>query len=258
MSLLSLILLGALQGLLEWLPVSSTTMLAATASALGVGGPQLHSLMPGMHLGAVCALAAGYWREYAEALSPEAWEFQGLFLVSSMAGTAVTGVPAYIAARQFPGSPYLKVAVALAATAAAAAMTAAVLLSPSNTRGCAVPPVPLGVRGSFGLGLIQGLAVLPGLSRTGVTVAYLISMGLEPGEAFLWSFYVGGPPVLAFSLYELLAEGGLPGMGIAATAASFAAGFASIYLAVKLSEGAGRLWAALAVAGGLVFPLLFL
>ncbi len=53
------------------------------------------------------------------------------------------------------------------------------------------------------LGLLQGIAVIPGISRSGITIVGLLLMGFEPSSAFLLSFFVGIPAILGASILEL-------------------------------------------------------
>jgi len=57
------------------------------------------------------------------------------------------------------------------------------------------------------LGISQGLAIIPGISRSGITIASLLTRGVEPSAAFKFSFLAGIPAILGLFLWEAKAVG---------------------------------------------------
>jgi undecaprenyl-diphosphatase len=85
------------------------------------------------------------------------------------------------------------------------------------------------------LGVVQGLAVLPGLSRSGSTVSVGLMLGLEPLNAARFSFYMGLPAIVGAGLLELpeLFEYPLGIEAYWAFALSFAVGLLAIHILLK-------------------------
>jgi len=89
------------------------------------------------------------------------------------------------------------------------------------------------------LGVVQGFAVIPGISRSGLTIAFLILLGLQRRRAAELSFLLSIPTILAAGLYAL--KDIEPGTSIdtaliAACAAAFLTGLVMIYSMLKLVE----------------------
>jgi undecaprenyl-diphosphatase len=95
------------------------------------------------------------------------------------------------------------------------------------------------------IGVVQGLAVLPGISRSGVTIATALALGLDREEAARFSFLMSVPAILGAAALELDLDAltaGEHAVGFAAGAvAAFAVGLAALLLLIRLVRG-GRLW----------------
>jgi undecaprenyl-diphosphatase len=88
------------------------------------------------------------------------------------------------------------------------------------------------VRAALVVGLVQGLAVFPGVSRSGSTIAAALFMGLAAGEAFRFSFLLSIPAILGAALLEGLEAGAapLPPGWLMAAIAAFLLGWISLRL----------------------------
>jgi undecaprenyl-diphosphatase len=124
------------------------------------------------------------------ARNAEGWRYAWLLL----AGTAVTGVVALPLKNlvEKAMSSYFAVGVGLLATAG---LLCIVPLVPERQRG-------LCLKTALVVGLAQGLAVFPGVSRSGTTLAVALFMGLDSQEAFRWSFLMSVPAILGANLLE--------------------------------------------------------
>jgi undecaprenyl-diphosphatase len=97
---------------------------------------------------------------------------------------------------------------------------------------------------AFLIGLLQGMAVLPGLSRSAMTIAGAMLLGLAPAAAFRFSFLLSMPAVAGAALLELGHPGVLAGMSTAAWIGAVIA-FASGCVALCMLRGLlaqGRFW----------------
>ncbi|MET1128717.1 MAG: undecaprenyl-diphosphate phosphatase, partial [Thermoproteota archaeon] len=229
-------LVGALQGFLEWLPVSSSGQVVLTASALlGVGAEVSYSLSLFLHLGTLVSAIVYYRREVFSALSSLARFDLGdltlrLWLVATPASLAV-GYPLYLAFTERAGKVALD---ELSAAVGAALISVAVWLYVSSSRRGAREPNTLDL---LLLGVAQGVAALPGISRSGVTIAILLTRRVAPQKAVRLSFLASIPVTLAAGIYT--AFSGLGPTPAGAAAASLLSSFAAGLAGIRLMELAG-------------------
>jgi undecaprenyl-diphosphatase len=197
--------LGTIQGLTEFLPVSSDGHLAIARFFLGAtdGGLALTVLL---HVGTLIATFAVLGKEAwalivgtlrgLKAPSEFAATNEGKEAISIIAATIPTAIVGLVLrdAVEHLSTNLRVVGICLLVTAGLVASTR------KNQAGTAET---LDVRFSILLGLAQGLAVLPGLSRSGTTIALAMAMGLKPGAAFRLSFLLSLPAVLGACILEL-------------------------------------------------------
>ena len=95
------------------------------------------------------------------------------------------------------------------------------------------------------IGVIQGIAVLPGISRSGVTIAAALALGLGRAEAVRFSFLLSLPAILGAALVELEIDQLVASENIWAYLlgglAAFVIGLIALYVLNRLVR-AGRLW----------------
>jgi undecaprenyl-diphosphatase len=110
------------------------------------------------------------------------------------------------------------------------------------------------------IGIAQGIAVAPGISRSGSTIGTALLLGIRPKEAAEFSFIIGIPTMLVAALITLAED---PGAGVplapmvVGIAAAFAAGYASIGFFMKLLEKNHLdYFAGYCIVAGLVFAVL--
>jgi undecaprenyl-diphosphatase len=90
-------------------------------------------------------------------------------------------------------------------------ITAVVLYLPTRTRSDSDNPAKdVEDREAVSTGLVQGLAVLPGLSRSGVTISALLMQRIDKETAMRFSFLMSVPAVLAIFVLDLLSGNTLP------------------------------------------------
>ncbi len=229
------LLLGLLQGVTEFLPVSSSGHLALAQWLLGFReAPLPFDLL--LHV-ATMAVTVVYFRKdllrflldwiggflSADNRRKEGWRYGWAVAV----GTIVTAFPAL-------GLKSLVERMIHFPWAVAAALLVTSLLLFST---CRLPRRSGQVSLSSGLlvGFVQGLAVIPGISRSGSTIIAGLAAGLKPEEAFRFSFLLSIPAIFGATLLQwrelgdwgrftaVLPEGWLWG-----TAAAFVAGYASL------------------------------
>ena len=95
------------------------------------------------------------------------------------------------------------------------------------------------------MGAAQAVAIVPGISRSGMTIAASLFLGLRRSDAVEFSFLPLLPATIGAALYEATKFAGLGGGNLAGTAAGFIAaslvGYASIFLVLRWTKK-GKLW----------------
>ena len=258
-------LLGVVQGLTEFLPISSSGHLILVPWLLG-WQPHSKAFDAALHLGTVAALLAYFWREWLELLAAvrdglldatkranPRWRLAWLLVLGSVPAGLV-GLALESPIESALGKPAL-VAVLL--------MLFGLVMLVADRVGQKKRGLPsVGLGDALTIGLAQVLALAPGVSRSGITLTAGLFRGLDRPAAARFSFLLSTPITLAAALYSLRrlvgpeagAEGGLALLvGIASSAlfGFLAIGFLLRYL--QRNSLAGFTWyrlvAGLAVLG---------
>ena len=175
MDLVQAIVLGVLQGLFEWLPISSQGQVAVVGLALfGLPVETALNYSIFLHLGTLIS-AMVYFRKELMALLGQENNQLLKFLGIAVLATGVTAVPLYVFMRQVLTSPFIF----LIALGILLLITGAL-----QWKKKVVKKAGLSGKNAFFLGLGQGFAVLPGISRSGTTTSVLLFEGFEPEQAF--------------------------------------------------------------------------
>ncbi len=213
MSYLDAFVLGLLQGLTEFLPVSSSGHLVMGQELLDVRIPGV-AFEVAVHIATlfsvlvvfrkrVWALASGALR-----LDKEAWRYIGL-LAAGTVPAAVVGLSARNLLEGLFENPVV-VGFALLVTGG--------FLWTSRGAVAREPQAKPTLLAAAVMGLAQAFAIIPGISRSGATVVAGLWMGVEAEEAAAFSFLMAVPAILGAAVLELPAPGGEPaGMGGLAT-----------------------------------------
>jgi len=100
---------------------------------------------------------------------------------------------------------------------------------------------------SFFLGLFQALAMLPGISRSGMVISYGLFVGLEKKKIIQYAFFMAIPVILLSIVYKLLFSGGFdeiisPQSGLVLFLSSFVFGYLSLTFLIKFLERFSFAW----------------
>lgn len=202
-SLLDIILMGIVEGLTEFIPVSSTGHLILAGELLGFTGPKSATFNIVIQLGAILAVVVAYWRRFAGVLGglprfdPGAVSFTRNILLAFLP-SAVVGLIAYKSVKALLETPVI-VAVALIVGGVAILVIERLAKRVSVTT---VEGMPW--RTALGIGLIQCLAMIPGVSRSGATIMGALTLGVERRTAAEFSFFLAVPTMVAATGYDLL------------------------------------------------------
>lgn len=229
---LTALLLGLIEGLTEFLPVSSTGHLILAGDLLGFKGPADKTFEIVIQLGAILAVCVVYWRKLwdsAMGLSSDANSraFVRNVLVAFLPA-AVIGAVAYKYIKAMLESPMV-VAVALVVGGVAILVIERVV---KNARVYSVETMSTGL--ALKVGFYQVLAMIPGVSRAGATIMGSMLLGVERRTAAEFSFFLAIPTMVGatvFSLYK--ARNDLSFDGAALIAVGFVMAFFSALLVVR-------------------------
>ena len=184
MTTLDAIILGLVQGLTEFLPVSSSGHLVLTQHVLGLGGAENLTMDLLLHVGTLLAVIISFradlLRLVAGIFSDRDQQRLAVLLVIAMVPTAVIA----LSIRRFIAGAFDS-----PATVGFLLIATGVLLYVAPRRQKASRPLSaLGLREALWIGAAQGVAALPGVSRSGTTIGAGMIGGLSGGASARFSF----------------------------------------------------------------------
>lgn len=206
MTLFKAIVLGLIQGLTEFLPVSSSGHLVLAPWWLGWEHPGL-TFDALLHLGTLLAVLAYFWRDWWE-MAVAAWgwlrgrrqeEGKERLLLALVVGS----IPAALIGYSFE-SFFEALFERPPAAAAFLIVTGLLLVLAERWRRSGLPLERVRLSDALVIGLAQALAIAPGISRSGATIAAGLLRGLDRPAAARFSFLLGTPAFLGAGLFKLL------------------------------------------------------
>jgi undecaprenyl-diphosphatase len=231
MNLLASVLLGLLQGVTEFLPVSSTAHLRVFPALFGQPDPGA-AFTAVLQLGSLVAVVGFFLRELhgmatalldpARRRGPEARQL--LYLV---VGTIPIGIVG-LAFRHAVEGPLRSLAVIAVALIAVALLMAVADRFAAGTRD--LPDIRL--RDALLIGAAQALALVPGVSRSGITLVAGMALGLRRDAAARFSFLLSVPAIGAAGVFELPKVLAATNISTAALVTGLAAAAVSGYLTI--------------------------
>ena len=228
--------LGLIQGLTEYLPVSSSGHLTIVSHLFGIEGEENLAFTVAVHVATVFSTLVVLWKEIA-------WIFRGLFrfqyndetryvanIVVSMIPVGIVGVFFKDKVEEVFGSGLVIVGAMLIVTALL--LTFSYYAKPRAKEN-------ISIKDAFIIGLAQAVAVLPGLSRSGSTIATGLLLGNNKARLAQFSFLMVIPPILGEALLDtvkMVKHGTAAVMGdisLGVLAVGFIAAFVSDCVACK-------------------------
>jgi undecaprenyl-diphosphatase len=199
--LLGALLLGIVEGLTEFLPVSSTGHLILVVDLIGFQGPPGQVFEVVIQLGAIGAVCWEYFGRFARAAAgcardPEQFAFVRNLLLAFVP-TVVVGALAYSFIKAHLFDPWV-VVVSLVLGGIAILLIERNLPAP---RYHSVEQMP--ARIAFYVGLCQVVSMIPGVSRAGATIMGGLLLGVDRRTATEFSFFLAVPTMLAASTLDL-------------------------------------------------------
>lgn len=236
------LILGLIQGLTEYLPVSSSGHLAIGSALFGIEGEDNLTFTIAVHVATVLSTLVVLWKEIV-------WIFRGLFqwkmneetryvicILVSMIPIGIVGLFFKDWVEAVFGSGLLLVGCMLLLTA---------LLLTFSYYAKPRPRERISVLHAFIIGLSQACAVMPGLSRSGTTIATGLLLGIDKARVAQFSFLMVMPPILGEALLDgkKIVEGAAAGasdISLLSLTVGFLAAFVSGCVACKWMLGIVR------------------
>ena len=262
MSYAEAVLLGVVQGLAEWLPVSSEG-LVATAYSVVFGGPvsEAVSFALWLHVGTALSALAAFRTEVGAVCrnlltQPSRPTAMTVFLIVATVTSAPIGFTLLIVLDELTdqiGS------IAMAIVGFMMLVTGAVLLQ-RHTIGVRTRDDATWIDAVL-TGLAQGLAAIPGLSRSGITVSALLARGIDRREALTLSILLSVPASVGAGIYAAIDSGAYASpQAVVALSVAAVVGFTTIRalldLAGRLNFGWFVIVVGAAISGGGVWQAL--
>jgi undecaprenyl-diphosphatase len=254
--LLLAVLLGLVQGMTEFLPISSSAHLYALPYLFSIDHPLLSSraFAAVVHLGTLAAVLVVLRSDVSRLLGTA---LRLVFSLGRRRGESaderlilaiVVGTVPAVAFGLLAGD-FLQSSVRTPLVVAAAVLAGAALLWVADRASSLERPLS-GISAIDGLliGVAQALALIPGISRSGATISGGLLLGFSRDAAARISFLLGAPAIAGAGLLELrglLADGvdlqGAAPLLAVGSIAAFVSGLAAIRLLLRLLSG-GKLW----------------
>ena len=243
------LIVGLIQGMVEWLPISSQgSLILFMVALIGLAPADALSLSVYLHLGTGLAALTYFRGDISRALSTASDSARRLvrFLAVATVVTGVVGLPLFFFART--ASIYGEAILGLTGVAL---ISTGMVERAARRRGARTAENLSRGEGIL-LGVVQGFSAIPGVSRSGVTTSALLFRGFLGEEAFRISFLMSIPATFAAAVGLTVVEGAPPfGLSfIVAVAASFLSSLFSMDLLLRLARRV-RFWS-LCVALGVL------
>ena len=193
---MSEIILGLIQGITEWLPVSSSGHLVIYQEFFNTGTPLIVDIM--LHLATLIVIFLVFYKEiFKIILAFLRFDFKspsgrlGMYMVIGSIPTAIIGLAFE--------SVFEALFSSLAAVGFALIINGLVLLTTAKMKG-RKKLTPVNV---FFIGIAQGLAIVPGISRSGITISAGLFQGIERNTAATFSFLLSVPAIIGAALFKI-------------------------------------------------------
>lgn len=227
-------LLGAVQGLTEFIPVSSKTHLVVVPALLGQSPPEL-SFIVFLHLGTLVALLAYFAKDLLSIMRdlPRANSEGRRLLVLLLIASIPAGIIGLVFEETFERLLERPRAVAFALIATSVILVLAEWLAGTMRRSNRLPKPLRGevtTRDAIGIGLAQSVALLPGVSRSGSTLSAGLAMGVRRDVVARFSFLLAIPAIAGANILELgdVIDGGIGKPEIVGFFAALITGYAAV------------------------------
>jgi undecaprenyl-diphosphatase len=186
MKILEVFILGLVQGLTEFLPVSSTGHLILVEKFFHLSSSLSFDAF--MHLGSFLAILVYFWEDLKKL-----WDYKWLILIAAIPG-GIAGLALEHIVEIYFRTPFV---VGLSLIIMSLPMILGEIFGKKR-----IDIDGLNYKKAFFIGCAQALALIPGTSRSGITISAGLLAGLKRDIAAKFSFLAGAPLILGAGLYE--------------------------------------------------------
>ncbi len=251
-TILEALFLGLVQGFTEWLPISSSGHLVVFQSLFGISVPPDFDII--IMAGTIGALILYFRRKILSLiLGIVSGERHALFYAALV---VLSGIPTGIIG--FAGRQFFKTLFSQPFVVSLLIIVTGVFLFFASRK--KDQKAELNVKSALLIGIAQGIAVAPGISRSGSTIGTALLLGIKPKDAAEFSFLIGIPAMTIASVLTFM-DKPTAGTGfaqlLAGVIAAFVAGYVSIDFFMNLFRH-NRLWyfAVYCIVAGSIFAIL--
>ncbi|MFX1495185.1 MAG: undecaprenyl-diphosphate phosphatase [Promethearchaeota archaeon] len=250
------IIIAILQGLFEWLPISSSGQVMIISLAfLNILPTEAFSLSIWLHLGTTFVVIIKFRKDYIDitkAFMPNRFNSDQIdikkrnWLIFGTIGTAITALPLFFLFKVIVIGEFTAVQgdILTLIISALLIITGIVLLRIKKIYGTKIidNTIDKGImKDSFLAGLFQGCTILPGISRSGITVSTIIFEKYEQENALKLSFLMSVPVTIASIIVDILFGNSVFGIldpltVVVITIVSFVIGYLSMELLLRISK----------------------
>ncbi|HIP89303.1 MAG TPA: undecaprenyl-diphosphate phosphatase [Thermococcus paralvinellae] len=232
------VIMGVLQGFAEWLPVSSSgQVMLALINLFGVSPEKAYSYSLLLHLGTLFAVLFKFRYELGRILTnliTLRWGEDETFLFYSTLFTAVIGLPLYRAFKTVVAS--LNVEAVNGIVGFALILTGIILSKGREKSKDVARKEEITFVEAMIAGVAQGIAVLPGISRSGMTIGALLLLGVEQKKAVRLSFLMAVPAISGALFLELQSVNEPITVSLMAVLSAFVVSLLALEGMLKLAE----------------------
>lgn len=235
MNSLEAIIAGAIQGTIEWLPISSEAQTMLYFLNVLHMDPQIAlSYAFYLHFGTMLAVILRFRKEFIQIITNLRLEYKPTkILVIASLSTAITGVPLYLLLKNISigqNSSTFTILIGLLLIITGLIMRASGVPGRKNIEDITDMDMVI-------TGIAQGCAILPGISRSGITVAALLARKISQEKALIISFLLSVPAALAIFIIDFGTIRLIPVQNaIILTISSFSFGYVSMNALLKIAR----------------------
>ncbi|MBU4501064.1 MAG: undecaprenyl-diphosphate phosphatase [Nanoarchaeota archaeon] len=227
---LQAVILGIIQGITEWLPISSSGHLALAQMYFGLSVPVAFDVM--LHVATLAVVFIVFWKDIVNILKAVlSLDFKSengklaLYIIIANIPTAIIGFAFRDTFKSFFYNRY--------AIASALIFTSIFLYFSDRKTG----NKKLNYKNTFLIGIAQGIAIIPGISRSGITISMGLLGKIDRKLVAKFSFLLSIPAIIGASIFEVknlaLADISIPLLSVAMIS-SFIVGYISLKLLLKI------------------------
>tara|TARA_Y100001970_G_scaffold164279_1_gene200748 strand:+ start:1287 stop:2045 length:759 start_codon:yes stop_codon:yes gene_type:complete len=236
MTIVDAIILGVLQGITEFLPVSSSGHLVLAQEFLGINEPG-NSFEIVLHLGTLLSVLVVFQKDIFLMLGFSNSTFSVKYILYIIIGTLPAGIIGIIFKDFFALLFENRIAVGYALICTSLILFSSFLVKSKNKK--------ISFPFAFIIGCFQAIAIIPGISRSGITICMGILFGLSAKEAARFSFMLAIPIILGAGLLDIIDNSFNQEItvlvGLSGLVSSFFVGLISLKWLLNLLEG-GKLY----------------